>query len=517
MIVFLFGVVLLLVAINGVLIARLMLAPEGALLPDTPIPLPSPKWTPTPTMNWTPTYEPTATQAAEPTATATPIPTSTRVIWPTNTPTRVAWPTNAPTRVVWPTNTPTRVRTPQPTNTPTPVIADWRGEYYSNANLSGSPAVVRNDQAIDFDWQLGAPATGLPADAFSAQWSRTVTFDEGRYVFHAVMDDGMRLYVDGERVIDEWKDGEKREVTANRELSAGSHALRVTYYERKGTALARLWWEKASPYPDWKGEYWSNRNLSGNPTMVRNDREIRFNWGEKGPGGGVPADNFSARWTRKVSFEAGTYRFYALVDDGVRVWVDDRRIIDAWYDHALHELTADYVLSEGEHTIRVEYLESSVNAQISLGWQKIGAPSYPDWKGEYWSNQKLEGTPALVRNDQAPDFNWGSGTPGGGLPGDRFSARWTRTLTFEPGRYRLSAQADDGVRVYVDGKRVLDEWHASQGKTYEVELPLGGEHALKVEFYEVTGNARIRFWWTRISQLQDEISLVPMLQGKESL
>jgi hypothetical protein len=479
MIVFLFAVVVVLVVVNGVLIARLYLAPESVPAPGTPTPLSSPRWTPTPT--WTPTPAPTVSPTATPTQAAEP------------TATQAAEPTATPTQVVW------------PTNTPTPVIADWRGEYYDNANLTGSPAVVRNDNAVNFEWDHGAPAPGLPADAFSAQWSRVLAFDGGFYTFYAEMDDGMRVYVDGERLIDEWRDGGRRKVSAGRQLSAGNHALRVAYYERSGVALAHLWWEKSASYADWKGEYWSNQTLDGNPTMVRNDREVRFNWGEGGPGGGVPNDSFSARWTRQVDFDAGTYRFYVLVDDGARVWVDGQRIIDAWYDHSPNELTADYTLGEGAHTVKVEYYEHKYGAQISLGWKKIDSPSYPDWKGKYWSNRDLEGTPILVRNDQTLDFSWGAGSPGPDLPADNFSARWTRKQTFKPGGYRLYAQADDAIRIYVDGELVLDEWHSTKNVTYKFDLSLSGEHTLKVEFSEFTGDARVRFWWKRTSNLQEEL------------
>ncbi len=59
--------------------------------------------------------------------------------------------------------------------------------------------------------------------------------------------------------------------------------LRVEYYERTDYAVAKFWWERVSTpepdhFPDWKGEYWSNRHLEGSLTVVRNDRHIDFNW-----------------------------------------------------------------------------------------------------------------------------------------------------------------------------------------------------------------------------------------------
>ena len=419
-------------------------------------------------------------------ATPTPLPT------PTHTATPVASP--LPTATATPPPTPT----PSPTWRPTVPLAVWRGEYFANMVLIGDPALVRNDPEINFVWGPGAPAPELPADNFSVRWTRAATFEEGLYRFHAVVDDGVRIYVDNGLVLESWQDGGQREVTADRKMTVGSHALRVEYYEHGGDAVIRVWWEKLTAYPDWKGEYWSNRTLSGRPMLVRNDENISFNWGAGSPAASIPANGFSARWTRTYSFEGATYRFHLIVDDGARLWVDDQLIIDSWHDGSAREITADHAVVQGTHSLRVEYYENTGEARIQVWWEKV-TPSFPHWKGEYWSNPNLSGNPALVRNDGTLDFDWGDGSPAWGLPADNFSARWTRTVTFDPGRYRLFAQADDGVRVYVDDTKVLDEWHPSDAsRVYTVDLLLTGARRLTVEYYEGTGRARIKFWWQRI-------------------
>jgi hypothetical protein len=137
------------------------------------------------------------------------------------------------------------------------------------------------------------------------------------------------------------------EVTARfsfeRWLSSGNHPLRVEYYERTSGALIRVWWTKVgypSAYPDWKAEYWSNPNLSGNPSLVRNDVTIDFNWGYGSPAAGIPVDNFSARWTRSWNFSEGVYRFHATMDDGVRVYMmDNVLVIDDWREDARREVS----------------------------------------------------------------------------------------------------------------------------------------------------------------------------------
>ncbi|MCS7178263.1 MAG: PA14 domain-containing protein [Anaerolineae bacterium] len=441
---------------------------------------------------WSSTTGATAKAALSIIVTETPTPTP----MPTHTATPI--PSPEPTATAIPAPRPTPTASPRPTPRPTTPAAAWLGEYFTNISLSGLPAFVRNDAEINFTWGQGAPAQGFPADNFSVRWNRTVRFEEGLYRFHVLVDDGVRLYVDNALVIDAWQDGSRREITGDRKMTAGSHTLRVEYYERGGDAVIQVWWEKLTAYPDWKGEYWPNRTLSGSPVLVRNDENISFNWGTGSPAANLPANGFSARWTRTLFLEGATYRFHVIVDDGARLWVDDQLLINSWHDGSAREITADMALVQGTHSLRVEYYENTGDARIQVWWEKV-TPSFPNWKGEYWSNPHLSGNPALVRNDLSLDFDWGSGSPAAGLPPDNFSARWTRQITFEPARYRLHAQADDGVRIYVDDTRVVDEWHPSDGsRVYTVDLLLTGTRRLTVEYYEGAGRALIKFWWQRI-------------------
>jgi hypothetical protein len=275
-------------------------------------------------------------------------------------------PTTAPV-----TPSPTAAATVLPTAGPTPVITDWRGEYFANPNLAGNPALVRNDVAIDFDWQENAPAPELPNEEFSVRWTRSLAFESGVYRFRAVVDDGIRLWLDDKLVIDDWRDAGRRELLVDQTVLAGSHTVRVEYYDRAIMAVIQVEWDKQpSLYPDWKGEYWSNPSLSGTPVLVQNEGALDFNWRDGSIAGGMPSDNFSARWTRISAFEAATYRFTLSMDDGARMWVDDRLIIDSWRDGAFHEETADVALTRGDHILRVEYYERGGEAQVHLRWEK---------------------------------------------------------------------------------------------------------------------------------------------------
>lgn len=397
-----------------------------------------------------------------------------------------------------PTAAPTATRPPKP-----PFITGWRGEYFDNPNLNGAPRLVRDDQNIDFDWGYGSPGPGIPADNFSARWVRSFFLPAGNYRFYAQADDGVRVWVDGELIIDEWHASSGVTYTADKQLNSGSHLLRIEYFEARELAKIRVWWSTAGDYPAWRGEYYPNKDLRGPASFVRNDNAIDFDWGRGGPASNFPSDNFSVRWTRDMHFDSGTYRFHARMDDGMRVYLDDTLIIDQWYNSSVREATADVYVGYGTHRLRVEYYEDALYAVAQFWFERISDPQPPDdfddWKGEYWTNRHLDGSPRVVRNDEKIDFNWGTGSPDSRIPDDNFSARWTRRIDFDDGWYRFYARADDGVRVWVGDDRIINEWHdGDYGETYTADIYIDDDERVKVEYYERTGGARIRVWWERI-------------------
>lgn len=261
------------------------------------------------------------------------------------------------------------------------------------------------------------------------------------------------------------------------------------------------------PEPDikeWRGEYFDNQELKGDPVLVRNDKDIDFDWKSGAPADELPADHFSARWTRTLKFDRTLYRFHLTMDDGASLWIDDRLVIDEWRLGSDQEVTLDVHLTEGKHDIKLEYYERTGVAHVELWWEKATLPAGTGWRAMYWFNRTLSSSFAIVETVELIDFDWGSGFPALGISSDLFSARWRRKATFEPGKYRLFARADDGVRVYVDDLPVLDEWHDGGGDiTYTADVILDGDHIIRVEYYERRGDAKIEFWWELI-ELQND-------------
>jgi len=415
---------------------------------------------------------------------------------PTATPTVTATPTRTATRTFTATNTPspTPTNSPTPTATPTPQ-AGWRGEYFANATLSGSPAVVRNDGALDFVWGASAPVAGLPSDGFSVRWTQELAFSAGEYVFEARTDDGVRLWVDDNLLIDAWTEKGPAPLEASIYLDSGLHKLQMEYFDRAGYAAAKLSWQVASSFLYWRGEYYTNKGLLGEPALVRDDPQIAFEWELAAPVAELPVDAFSIRWTRSMFLVRGIYRFHTQTDDGVRLWVDGNLVIDKWTTQDYVEWIADIPLETGIHFIRMEYYDEVGRARARFWWGRVDY--FPNWKAEYFPNIDLSGAPAATLHEDGVNHNWGESAPAAGLPADNFSARWTRNQHFSEGTYRFFAHVSDGVRLWVDDALLIDAWqdHPTPTTLSAYIYLSQGQHAIHMEYYDRWGTAVAMLWW----------------------
>jgi chitodextrinase len=129
---------------------------------------------------------------------------------------------------------------------PAPAASAFTGCYYSNTTLSGDPVFIRTDPEINFYWGNSSPDRSLPPLGFSARWQGNFTFSPGTYTFTVVTSDGMRLYFDGNLIIDNWRDQPPYAFTAKPTISSGTHLITVEYYERLGGATAQVSWQKTS-------------------------------------------------------------------------------------------------------------------------------------------------------------------------------------------------------------------------------------------------------------------------------
>ena len=147
------------------------------------------------------------------------------------------------------------------------------------------------------------------------------------------------------------------------------------------------------------GEYFSNRNMSGEPTVTRYDKNIYFDWVADGPQGLSVVDNFSIRWTGDIVVGSDDCVIRMFADDGVRVYIDDKLVINGWsvYDRYLY---SDPLEANSTHSIKIEYFDAGNYAHIYMTLNSLAKLSrdvfIPD--GEWmdvWTGETFVG-PATV-------------------------------------------------------------------------------------------------------------------------
>lgn len=114
----------------------------------------------------------------------------------------------------------------------------WRAEYFDNPRLEGAPVYVGSEKRIAFDWTSRAPVPALTSADYSIRWETRLVLDaESDVTFALSSDDGSRIFVDDQIVIDGWQVQAMTPRMATTKLRAGEHALRVEYFQRGGSAI----------------------------------------------------------------------------------------------------------------------------------------------------------------------------------------------------------------------------------------------------------------------------------------
>ena len=130
-----------------------------------------------------------------------------------------------------------------------------KAEYFNNTDLSGEPVLTRMDPEIDFNWGNAdvpgdnSPDASINVDNFSARWSGELEVDlTDTYTFHITANDGFRLWLDGQPIIDFWDNRatDSRQSEPIELVGGTTHSIRMEYFESADTAIAQLFWESST-------------------------------------------------------------------------------------------------------------------------------------------------------------------------------------------------------------------------------------------------------------------------------
>ncbi len=198
----------------------------------------------------------------------------------------------------------------------TPVNAnttDYKAEYWNLNNTSDfycpsdTPTLTRNDTNINFDWGAGSPDAKINNDHFVARWTKSQNFDSGNYTFTTISDDGVKLWVDGNLIIDKWNDHGPETDTANIQLSNGNHNIKMEYYENSGGAVAKMSFSKTDsglPAPINSNSGGANYTIGADGRIYKNGQKIALHgvsWFGAEGGAHAPHGLWTRNWKEMVT------------------------------------------------------------------------------------------------------------------------------------------------------------------------------------------------------------------------
>jgi hypothetical protein len=428
--------------------------------------------------------------------------------------------------------------------------------YPLSAPFVGAPALTRTDATVDFPWGGGSPDAAVTPDNFSVKWSGQVEAPvTGSYTFTVRGDDGVRLFINGAKVLDGWSDHGAMDFTYTTNLTAATkYGIELQFYEHGGGAESRLQWsypgqaKQAIPqsrlYPATTQQV-AAPVLSPPPGTYASAQSVALTTSTAGAtiryttDGSNPTDSNGTLYSgpvpiggtttlKAIAYKAGminsavtsgiytinsTPSFALTVNGGsgsgsyaVGATVNVSANAPA-VGQQFAGWTGDTSIVTSPSSASTTATMPSSNAMITATYSGTSGDTGTGLRGQYYNDSgasyplanPFTGTPVLTRTDGTVDFGWGDGSPGVPVTSNNFSAKWTGKVKAPvTGSYTFTVRGDDGVRLFLDGTTVVDGWsdHGATDYTYTVDLAAGTMHDVELHFYENGGGAECRLQWS---------------------
>ncbi|MDB5331402.1 MAG: hypothetical protein JWP03_2553, partial [Phycisphaerales bacterium] len=295
------------------------------------------------------------------------------------------------------------------------------GAYYVDQVTAqphfNAPAILtRTDASIDFDWGNGSPDPSITVDHFSVIWTGQFKPTTTQvYTFSTTSDDGVRLFINGTQVVNDFADHAPTVDTATMSLTAGTtYSFEMDFYEDAGGAAAKLHWNTSTiadtPVPFLNGgatgKYFNDpasssgySHLQGTPVLTRVDHQIDSNtWPNYTPDPSVGNTNFSVKWSGRVQPQyTETYTFFTLSDDGVMLYVNGQQLLTDWNDHGTTTDSGTISLVGGQlYNIEMDYYQGSGPDFAQLQWSSPSTPQQLIPQSQLYSGLTTAAPSALV-------------------------------------------------------------------------------------------------------------------------
>lgn len=479
-------------------------------------------------------------------------------------------------------------------------------EYFATAQLSGRTRLSRIDSTINFDWGNNSPDypnAKMNPDNWSVRWIGYIKPEYSEtYTFTTNATDGVRVWINNTRIINNWKRNKNPKTTTGKmTLDAGKfYNIKVEYFNSQDTAaLLQLYWESpsvlsrnggqkeiipqknlyttlfnvnkiakindpksASVYtPGLFGSYYQDRSFKG-LVDSKIDSVISFDsWTLAAPHPSIDMTNgFAGHWTGFIKpAYSETYTFYVNTNHGVKLWINNKKIIDQFNNKTQKEIVSKTIdlLAGQTYDIELSYDATTGDngyGALSLLWQSssqakeiIPTNALSNWStgpsitgnlkngiyAQYFYDKKLNSMGAAhVITPSTLNFNFGTGSPDPLVKSTNYSIRWSGMIkSNEKGKYRFYATGKDAFQVYVNGSKIINSWKDRTTPTTEngaISLEANSYYSFQVWYYKTTGEGSFKLEWEGPTTPRQEVPLnalfvnntlydintIPGIQGK---
>lgn len=407
------------------------------------------------------------------------------------------------------------------------------GNYFGNKDLSGEPLLQ-----VESEINNQRVPSGILSNDWSARWTGDVQAPEsGTYTFTTNSDDGVRLWVNNQLLIDDWKNHFAQEDSATITLEKGKHyPLTMEYFQADQGAAYQLMWtppglektvvprsqlhaglgldlNSSGTGDGLLASYFATLNLRGKP-IQRVDATVDNN----AIPAGLPTTNWSTRWSGELEVpQTGSYTLTTESDDGVRLRIGSKLVINNWTNHFVTPDSVTLTLEKGKrYPLVMEYYQVDQAASYRLLWTPPGGKQTiipHNWlystqatppptvigqgkglTGFYFKNSQLQGQALTRQNDQV-----GVEARPDSIPATGWSARWQGEVqATRSGTFTFSTVSDDGVRLWLGEQLLIDDWnvHGDTKNSVTIELVAGQRYPLCLDYFQSENGSSCQLLWT---------------------
>jgi len=397
-----------------------------------------------------------------------------------------------------------------------------QGQYFSGMAFN-TPVLTRTDPTVNFTW-ASSPGTGVPSDQFSVRWTGQVeALYSEVYTFYTQSDDGVRLWVNGQQLVNNWTDHASVENSGTIALTAGQrYALTMEFYDNASAAIAILSWSGVHTVKQVIPQtqlYVTVANAACGTAKEGAALAISCPTGQT-----IATIGFASYGTPTGScgsFATGTCNAATCVSIVSKACLGKTSCSVTANNATFGDpcpYTAKQLFTQATCSIPGSSADAGTDSSPDAGSNSVDSQTATDTgaspivgtgtglRADYFNGMAFD-TLVTTRTDPTVGFDW-EASPATGVNPDQFSVRWTgqvqplysQTYTF----YTLS---DDGIRLWVNGQPLIDNWtdHASTEDSGTLALTAGQKYDLKLEFYDDASAAIASLSWSAPSQVKQVI------------